>query len=88
MRDTNQEIINFNYDKNLGYNDFFVSKSNKHIFELFNTWPKWQKNFLNISGEKFSGKSHIINIFIKKFNGIKFEASLFKNENFEKNQDS
>ena len=46
MRDTNQEIINFNYDKNLGYNDFFVSKSNKHIFELFNTWPKWQKPFL------------------------------------------
>ena len=42
------------------------------------------KTFLNISGEKFSGKSHIINIFIKKFNGIKFEASLFKNENFEK----
>ena len=42
------------------------------------------KKFLNISGEKFSGKSHIIDIFIKKFNGIKLEASLFNNENFEK----
>ena len=39
------------------------------------------KNFLNISGEKFSGKTHLINIFIKKFNGIKFEASLLKGEN-------
>ena len=36
------------------------------------------KNFLNISGEKFSGKSHLINIFIKKFKGIKFNAKSLK----------
>ena len=65
MRDLNQEIINFNYDKNLEYNDFFVSKSNKHILNFLIKWPKWEKKFLNISGEKFSGKSHLINIFIK-----------------------
>ena len=28
-------------------------------------WPKWEKKFLNIIGEKFSGKSHIIDIFLK-----------------------
>ena len=33
------------------------------------------KKFLNINGEKFSGKTHLINIFIKKFNGIKFNAN-------------
>jgi chromosomal replication initiation ATPase DnaA len=36
---------------------------------------------LNISGEKFSGKSHLINIFLKKFNGIKLESSLLNNDN-------
>ena len=34
------------------------------------------KNFLNISGEKFSGKTHIVNIFLKKFKGIKIESNL------------
>jgi len=84
MSDLNQKIIKFDYDKNFEYDDFFISKSNKHIIDLFNRWPKWEKRFLNISGEKFSGKTHLINIFIKKFNGIKFEASLFNNENIEK----
>ena len=38
------------------------------------------KNFLNIIGEKFSGKSHIIDIFLKKFNGIKYEAKSLNND--------
>ena len=46
-------------------NDFFVSKSNEHIFKLLNNWPKWEKNFLNISGEKLSGKTHLVNLFLK-----------------------
>ena len=80
MRDTDQQIIKFNHDNNMSKDDFFVSKSNKHIFDLINTWPRWEKNFLNICGEKFSGKTHLINIFLKKFQGIKFEASLLDNE--------
>ena len=32
-------------------------------------------------GEKFSGKTHLTNIFLKKFKGIKIEAKNFKNEN-------
>ena len=80
MRDTDQQIIKFNYEKNMSNEDFFVSKSNKHIFDLLNSWPRWEKNFLNICGEKFSGKTHLVNIFLKKFNGIKFEANLLNNE--------
>ena len=38
------------------------------------------KNFLNISGEKFSGKSHLTNIFLKKFKGIKFDSKKIKND--------
>jgi len=80
MKDLNQEIIKFDYGQNFTDDDFYVSKSNKHIFDLLIKWPKWEKNFLNISGEKFSGKSHLINIFLKKFNGIKLESSLLNND--------
>ena len=79
MKDLNQEIIKFDYDQNFKDDDFYVSKSNKHIFDLLNKWPKWEKNFLNISGENFSGKTHLVNIFLKKFKGIKFESSLLNN---------
>ena len=84
MRDLNQEIIKFDYSQNFTDDDFYVSKSNKHIFDLLKKWPKWEKNFLNISGEKFSGKSHLINIFLKKFNGIKLESSLIDNDHLKK----
>ncbi len=79
MKDLTQQIIKFDYDKNFQNDDFYISKSNEHIMNLLMNWPKWEKNFLNISGEKFSGKSHIIDIFIKKFKGIKLEANLLKN---------
>ncbi len=80
MKDSNQKIIKFNYDQNFRYEDFYISKSNEHIIFLLNKWPKWSKNFLNISGEAFSGKSHLINIFLKKFKGIKLESNLLCNK--------
>ena len=81
VKDLNQQLFEFKLEQNFRDEDFYVSQSNKHIFEFLNKWPKWEKNFLNISGENFSGKTHLMNIFIKKFNGIKFEASLLKDEN-------
>ena len=80
MKDEIQQIINFGYDENFNYDDFYVSKSNKHVFYLLNKWPNWEKNFLNISGEKFSGKTHLINIFLKNFDGVKFEADSLNND--------
>ena len=81
MRDYNQLMFKFDYEKNFKYDDFYVSKSNNNIFNFLEKWPKWEKNFLNISGEKFSGKTHLVNIFLKKFKGIKFEANLLNNKN-------
>ena len=80
MINLNQLIIKFDYEQNFKDDDFYVSGSNKHIFTLLNQWPRWEKNFLNINGEKFSGKTHLINIFIKKFNGIKFDANLLSDK--------
>ena len=54
MKDINQQIIKFNHDTNLSKENFFISKSNKHIFDFLNKWPKWEKNFINIVGERFS----------------------------------
>ena len=82
MKDLNQKIIKFKYGKNFNDDDFYISKSNEHIIKLFNIWPKWEKNFLNICGERFSGKTHLINIFLKKFNGTKFEAKYLNNDIF------
>ena len=79
MKDLNQLIIKFDYDQNFKDQDFYVSKSNEYSFKLLNSWPKWEKNFLNLIGEKFSGKTHLINIFLKKFKGIKIEASDINN---------
>ena len=81
MKYLRQKIINFRHDKNFCYEDFFISKSNEHIYSLLDKWPKWSKNFLNISGESFSGKTHLVNIFLKKFKGIKLEAKLLNNDN-------
>ena len=81
MKSLNQLLLDFDYEQNFRDDDFYVGKSNFYPFEIINNWPKWEKNFLNISGEKFSGKTHLTNIFLKKFNGIKIESNLFNNEN-------
>ena len=71
MKNLNQLLFNFNYSQNFNYDDFFVSKSYYFAFQLIKKWPKWEKNILNISGEKFSGKSHLANIFCNKNKCIK-----------------
>ena len=75
-----QRIIKFTHEKNLKDNDFFVSKSNKHVYDFLVSWPNWEKNLVNICGENFSGKSHLINIFIKKFKGFIFNADTFDDD--------
>ena len=84
MREINQTLIKFDYEKNFKNEDFYVSKSNKHVVEFLNLWPKWERNFVNIVGEKLSGKTHLMNIFLKKNKGVKFDASLIKNYQLKK----
>ena len=81
MKDLNQLLLNFEYKQNFKDEDFYVSNSNYYAFNLINSWPKWEKNFLNICGEKYSGKTHLSNIFLKKFKGIKIDANSFENKN-------
>ena len=81
IKDLSQQVIKFDYDKNFKDEDYFVSNCNKEIFSFLNSWPRWEKNFLNIIGEKFSGKTHLTQIFLNKYNGTRLNANLLKSEN-------
>ena len=75
MREINQLLLNFNFKKSFNDHDYYVSDSNYFAFNLIDKWPKWEKRILNISGERFSGKTHLANIFKSK------ASALFLNEN-------
>ena len=75
MNKLNQKLLQFELEQNFAYDDYFVSKCNYYAFSLIESWPNWEKNILNIHGEKFSGKSHLSQIFKKKN-----KAVIIKNE--------
>ena len=83
MSELNQLLLDFDYKNNFNEHDFYLSKSNSNAFNLINRWPDWDKKILNISGEKFSGKSHLANIFKLKskaflIKGNEIDNSIFK----------
>ena len=80
MSELNQKLLKFELEQNFAYDDYFVSKCNYFAFNLIETWPKWEKNVLNIYGEKFSGKSHLSEIFKRKNKAI-----IIKNEEINDN---
>ncbi len=75
MKELNQLLLDFDVKKNFNDHDYYVSSSNYFAFNLIDKWPKWEKRILNISGEKFSGKTHLANIFKSK------TSALFLTEN-------
>ena len=79
MKNLDQLLLNFKNNKNFNYEDFFVSESNYFAFQLIEKWPKWEKNILNIHGEKFSGKTHLSNIFLNKNRGFKINEKEISN---------
>ena len=84
MRDLDQTLIKFDYDNNFKNEDFYLSKSNKHVFDFLNRWPRWEKNFVNVIGERLSGKTHLMNIFLKKNKSIKFEGKFLGEDDLKK----
>ena len=84
MKNLNQLLLKFKYKQNFNNNDFYVSESNYFAYKLIEKWPKWEKNILNIYGEKFSGKTHLVNIFLNKNKGIKINENEINNDIFKK----
>tara|TARA_Y100000590_G_scaffold388575_1_gene463034 strand:- start:643 stop:1305 length:663 start_codon:yes stop_codon:yes gene_type:complete len=80
MKDLNQLLLEFDLKQNYKNDDFYVNKSNFFAYSLIDKWPKWEKNILNIHGEKYCGKTHLSNIFKKKHKAYKVKAKEFNNE--------
>ncbi len=66
MSERNQLLLNFDHKIEFNEHDYYVSKSNFFAFNIIQNWPKWERKILNISGEKFSGKTHLAKIFQSK----------------------
>ena len=84
MSNLNQLILSFDHEQNFKNLDFYVTKSNAHVFNLINNWQKLKEKFLNIIGEKFCGKSHLINIFLEKNKGLKINSDELNNHYLKK----
>ena len=84
VKDLRQQLFDFKFNKSLNKNDFFVSDSNFYAYNLLLSWPKWEKKILNIHGERFSGKTHLIDIFIKKNKGLIINRENLENYDLDK----
>ncbi len=84
MRNLNQLLLSFDLEQNYKDEDFYVNESNYYAYSLINKWPDWEKNILNIYGDKFCGKTHLSNIFLKKFKGLKISSKKFNDDIFKK----
>ena len=79
IKDLRQQLFDFKFNKSLNANDFFVSESNFYAYNLLLSWPKWEKKIINIFGERYSGKTHLIEIFLEKNKGLKVDINDLKN---------
>ena len=79
VNDLRQQLLDFEFNKSLNKNDFFVSESNFYAYNLLLSWPNWEKKIINIYGEQYSGKTHLIEIFLEKNNGLIVDLKKLKN---------
>ena len=70
MSELNQLLLDFDHNIEFNEHDYYVSKSNYFAFNLIKNWPKWERKILNISGDTFSGKTHLAKIFQDKSNAL------------------
>ena len=66
-----QLIFKFPFSKKYFEQDFFISSNNFSAFKLIESWPIWPGKWLNIFGERGSGKTHLSKILEKKIKKIK-----------------
>ena len=65
-----QLTFKFPFSRKYFEQDFFVSSNNFSAYKLIDGWPNWPGNWLNIFGEKGSGKTHLSRILEKKIKKI------------------
>ena len=70
MRELDQKLLDFGIAESFDENDYYVSKSNYFAKNIIEAWPKWEKKIVNLTGDEYSGKTHLSNIFKKKSNAL------------------
>ena len=84
MSELNQLLLDFGHKKNFNDHDYYVSKSNFFAFNIIDKWPKWEKKILNICGDKFSGKTHLANVFKSKSKALLINCNKINDDIFKK----
>ena len=70
MREIDQRLLDFDIHESFDEKDYYLSKSNFFAKNIIDTWPKWEKKIVNLTGEKYSGKTHLSTIFKLKSNAL------------------
>ena len=84
MSELNQLLLDFGHKIEFNEHDYYVSKSNYFAFNLIQNWTKWEKKILNISGDTFSGKTHLAKIFQNKSKALYLSHKDVNEEIFKK----
>ncbi len=66
-----QLTFKFPFSKKFYEQDYYVSSNNYPAFKLIEGWPEWPGKWLNIFGEKGSGKTHLSKILENKIKKTK-----------------
>ena len=61
-----QLTFKFPFSKKYYEQDYYVSSNNFSAFKLIDGWPNWPGKWLNVFGEKGSGKTHLSKILENK----------------------
>ena len=76
-----QLTFRFPFSKKYYEQDYYVSSNNYSAFKLIDGWPDWPGKWLNIYGEKGSGKTHLSKILENKIKKSKLISANKINNN-------
>ena len=84
MREVDQKLLDFAVNESFNENDYYVSSSNYFAKNIIQTWPKWDKKIINITGEKYCGKTHLSTIFKIKSNALYLYSNKINNNSIKR----
>ena len=76
-----QLTFKFPFSKKYNEQDYYVSSNNYSAFKLIDGWPDWPGKWLNIFGERGSGKTHLSKILKNKIKKSKLISANQINNN-------
>ena len=79
MSELDQKLLDFGISESFNENDYYVSKSNYFAKNIIENWPQWEKKIVNLTGERYSGKTHLSTIFKIKSNALYLRSKNIEN---------